>query len=299
MAHPVRPASYMKIDNFYTLTVYEKGAEVIRMYHTLLGKAGFRKGMDLYFARHDGQAVTTDDFFAAMTDANGDNDISRLKNWYSQAGTPALKCTRAHDSLDGTFSLTLEQVLPRTPDDADGAKTAQLIPVAVGLIGADGKDLAVDVAAVVVSGEEGGSGSSATATAEGGGTVVLRLNAMKATFTFKGVAAAPVPSVLRGFSAPVKLEMYPPLSADELLFTLANDVDAFNRWESAQILSRGIMTRSVARLGADAVQPGADVGAAVKADDTWEPFVAACRGIIAVRRGGLTDTRRRARARTV
>ena len=131
-------------------------------------------------APDDRQAVTTDDFFAAMTDANDGNDISRLKNWYSQAGTPALKCAYAHDAAAKTFTLTLEQVLPKTPDNPDAAKEAQLIPVAVGLIGTDGKDLVVDVAAVAVSGEEGGSGSSATATEGSGGTVVLRLNAMKA-----------------------------------------------------------------------------------------------------------------------
>jgi len=136
--------------------------------------------MDLYFARHDGQAVTTDHFFAAMTDANGGNDISRLKKWYTQAGTPTLKCARSYDAAAQTYSLTLEQVLPKTPD-MDGAKTAQLIPVTVGLIGAGGADLALGD--VSVSGEEGGEGSAATVTGEG--AVVLRLNAMKATFTFK------------------------------------------------------------------------------------------------------------------
>jgi aminopeptidase N len=282
MAHPVRPASYMKIDNFYTLTVYEKGAEVIRMYHTLLGKAGFRKGMDLYFERHDGQAVTTDDFFAAMTDANGGNDISRLKLWYSQAGTPTVTCTRVYDAAAQTFSLTLEQVLPKTPD-SDATKEAQLIPVAVGLIGPDGKDLAIVGTEVLVSGEEGGTGSAAVS-GENAGTVVLRLNAMKATFTFQGIAAEPVPSVLRGFSAPVKLEISPAFSTDHLLFVLANDADPFNRWEASQILARGIMTRTVARMGAAAAAPGADadvaVRAAVTSDDAWGRFTAACRGII-------------------
>ena len=171
-------------------------------------------------------------------------------------------------------------MLPKTPDNPDGVKEAQLIPVAVGLIGADGKDLVVDVAGVAVSGEEGGSGSSATATEGSGGTVVLRLNAMKATFTFKDVADKPVPSVLRGFSAPVKLEMSPPLSADDLLFTLANDADPFNRWEASQVLSRGIMTRTIAKMGAEAAKPGADVSAAVKSDDAWDRFAAACKGII-------------------
>ena len=125
----MRPASYMKIDNFYTLTVYEKGSEVIRMYHTLLGEAGFRAGTDLYFQRHDGQAVTCDDFFQAMSDANPGCDIGALKNWYSQAGTPTVICERAYDADAKTYSLTLTQVLPSTPDTGgDGAKAAQLIP---------------------------------------------------------------------------------------------------------------------------------------------------------------------------
>lgn len=214
------------------------------------------------------------------TQLKGGNDISRLKNWYAQAGTPTLKCTPTYDAAAQTFSLALEQVLPKTPDTGgDSEKVAQLIPVAVGLIGPDGKDLAIDAADVAVSDEVGGDGSIATAAEPG--TVVLRLNAMKATFTFKGVASEPVPSILRGFSAPVKLEMTPPVSTDNLLFTLANDSDPFNRWEAAQVLSRGIMTRVIKAMGAVAAEPGADVAGAVKADDAWERFVAACRGIIA------------------
>ena len=114
MAHPIRPSSYMKIDNFYTLTVYEKGAEVIRLYHTLLGERGFRKGMDLYFERHDGCAVTCDDFFAAMRDANEEVDIEALHNWYHQAGTPVVRCERKFDTTNGTYVLTFEQHLPTT-----------------------------------------------------------------------------------------------------------------------------------------------------------------------------------------
>jgi aminopeptidase N len=157
MAHPVRPASYMKIDNFYTLTVYEKGAEVIRMYHTLLGKGGFRKGMDLYFQRHDGQAVTTDDFFAAMSDANAGVDISRLKHWYAQAGTPTLKCARSYDAQKKTYALTFTQSLPSTPDDGGDAerKVAQLIPIALGLVAADGANLDMTKISCVVGDESG------------------------------------------------------------------------------------------------------------------------------------------------
>ena len=245
MAHPVRPASYMKIDNFYTLTVYEKGSEVIRMYHTLLGEAGFRAGTDLYFQRHDGQAVTCDDFFQAMSDANPGCDIGALKNWYSQAGTPTVICERAYDADAKTYSLTLTQVLPATPDTGgDGAKAAQLIPVKVGLVDAStGKDL--DVSSGVVTVTSPGSTSTCVPCPGDAGSVVLRLNDTSATFTFTSVDAEPVPSVLRGFSAPVRLTMDPPLGADELLFQLAHDSDPFNRWEAAQKMAREIMRRAI------------------------------------------------------
>ena len=302
MAHPVRPASYMKIDNFYTLTVYEKGAEVIRMYHTLLGESGFRRGMDLYFERHDGSAATVDDFFDAMSDANGGVDISRLKNWYSQAGTPTVRCEPSYDEAARTFSLTLEQILPVTPDDGgDAPKAPQLIPIAVGLLSpTSGSDLALDPSRVTVVDEIGGVGKSAAVASEGdAGTLVLRLDAKKATFVFADVSEPPVPSVLRGFSAPVKLEMCPPASPDHLLFALANDSDTFNRWEAAQTLARGVVVRATRALvgdddpeGAAFVASDASDAAAlalITSDPAWSRFAEACKIVVADAARGKVD----------
>ena len=186
MAHPVRPDSFVEINNFYTVTVYEKGAEVVRMYQTLLGREGFRKGMDLYFARHDGQAVQCDDFRAAMADANG-RDLKQFERWYSQAGTPVVLAKSRYDAAARRFELTLAQRCPPTPGQAQ--KLPFHIPVAVGLLGNSGKDMAL-----TVEGEERGS------------TVVLELTQAEQTFTFSNVAEKPVPSILRDFSAPVVLE---------------------------------------------------------------------------------------------
>uniref|UniRef100_A0A7S0I8S7 Uncharacterized protein n=1 Tax=Micromonas pusilla TaxID=38833 RepID=A0A7S0I8S7_MICPS len=281
MAHPIRPESYIKMDNFYTVTVYEKGAEVVRMYETLLGKDGFRKGMDLYFERHDGQAVTTDDFFQAMSDANPGCDIGKLKNWYSQAGTPTVTCERAYDAGAKTYSLTLTQVLPKTPDTGgDQPKVAQLIPVKVGLVDAKtGKDLDVSGNVSVTS---AGSTSTCVPVPGDAGSVVLRLNDMSATFTFAGVESEPVPSVLRGFSAPVKLAVTPALTADELLFQLAHDSDPFNRWEAAQKMAREIMCRAIRSTwheGKTELASDEDAAEAVTADAAWGKFVDACKGI--------------------
>jgi len=224
MAHPVRPASYMKIDNFYTLTVYDKGAEVIRMYQTLLGVEGFRKGMDLYFERHDGQAVTTDDFYKAMEDANN-TSLGTFKLWYSQAGTPTLKVSTEYNKELKTFSLTCSQTLPDTPDFS-GKKEPQLIPIAVGLVGSDGKDMTLKSVS---------EGNNPVQDIKGGAsTHVLRLTKWNQTFTFHNIAEKPIPSVLRNFSAPVKLTCEQ--SDEELIFLLANDSDAFNRWEAGQRL---------------------------------------------------------------
>jgi aminopeptidase N len=230
MAHPIRPESFMKIDNFYTLTVYDKGAEVIRMYHTLLGRDGFRKGMDLYFKRHDGQAVTTDDFYSAMEDAN-ETSLGTFKLWYKQAGTPTVKVTTQYDEAAKTFTLNCSQELPKTPDN-DAEKLAQLIPISVGLVGPDGKDL------VLTSVQEG----SGPAVDIGKVTThVLKLTDWNQTFTFKDVAVKPIPSVLRDFSAPVKLVIEQ--SDEELKFLLANDSDAFNRWEAGQRLVTGLIMK--------------------------------------------------------
>ncbi|QLJ15804.1 aminopeptidase N [Pseudomonas putida] len=217
MAHPVRPDSFIEISNFYTLTVYEKGAEVVRMVRTLLGSEGFRKGSDLYFERHDGQAVTTDDFIKAMEDANG-VDFTQFKRWYSQAGTPRLEVSEAYDAAAQTYSLTFRQSCPQTPDKAE--KLPFVIPVELGLLDAAGNDLPLQLA-----GEDAAQGTSR----------VLSVTEAEQTFTFQGIQAKPLPSLLRGFSAPVKLSF--PYDRDQLMFLMQHDSDGFNRWEAGQQLS--------------------------------------------------------------
>lgn len=217
MAHPVRPDSFIEISNFYTLTVYEKGSEVVRMIHTLLGAEGFRKGTDLYFERHDGQAVTCDDFVKAMEEANG-VDLTQFKRWYSQAGTPRLVVEDAYDAAARTYSLTFRQSCPATPGQTE--KLPFVIPVELGLLDAAGNDLPLRLA-----GE---------AKAEGGNRVIAVTEAEQ-TFTFVDVAEKPLPSLLRGFSAPVKLSF--PYSRDQLMFLMQHDSDGFNRWDAGQQLS--------------------------------------------------------------
>ncbi|UVK84679.1 aminopeptidase N [Pseudomonas sichuanensis] len=217
MAHPIRPDSFIEISNFYTLTVYEKGAEVVGMVHTLLGAEGFRKGSDLYFERHDGQAVTTDDFIKAMEDANG-VDLSQFKRWYSQAGTPRLEVSEAYDAAAQRYSLTFRQSCPPTPGQAE--KLPFVIPVALGLLDAEGNDLPLRLA-----GESATSGTSR----------VLSVTEAEQTFTFEGIASKPLPSLLRGFSAPVKLSF--PYDRDQLMFLMQHDSDGFNRWEAGQQLA--------------------------------------------------------------
>ena len=222
-AHPVRPASYEEMNNFYTMTVYEKGAEVVRMYHTLLGEEGFQKGMKLYFQRHDGQAVTCDDFRAAMADANGIN-LDQFALWYSQAGTPVLE---AEGRLkNNVFELTIKQTIPPTPDMAD--KQPMMIPVKIGLLNRNGEAVAFDY-----------QGKRAT-------EAVLLLTEAEQTFPLEGVTEAVVPSLLRGFSAPVHLNY--PYSDDDLLLLLAHDSDAFTRWEAAQTLYRRAVAANLAAL---------------------------------------------------
>ena len=222
-AHPVRPASYEEMNNFYTMTVYEKGAEVVRMYHTLLGEEGFQKGMKLYFQRHDGQAVTCDDFRAAMADANGIN-LDQFALWYSQAGTPVLE---AEGRLkNNVFELTIKQTVPPTPDMAD--KQPMMIPVKIGLLNRNGEAVAFDY-----------QGKRAT-------EAVLLLTEAEQTFLLEGVIEAVVPSLLRGFSAPVHLNY--PYSDDDLLLLLAHDSDAFTRWEAAQTLYRRAVAANLAAI---------------------------------------------------
>ncbi|MDI3513622.1 MAG: aminopeptidase [Rhodocyclaceae bacterium] len=215
MAHPIRPDSYQEINNFYTATVYEKGAEVIRMLHTLLGPEGFRNGMDLYFSYFDGQAVTCDDFVEVMSEANNGFDLDQFMRWYEQAGTPRVRAHGDWDAAAGAYTLTLAQSTPATP--GQHAKLPLVIPVALGLIGPDGRDRPLQL--------EGEAQPGAT-------TRVLRLDEAEQRFRFVGLEAEPVPSLLRGFSAPVILE----LDEDDarLAFRIAHDADPFNRWDAAQ-----------------------------------------------------------------
>ena len=243
MAHPVRPESYVEINNFYTVTVYEKGAEVVRMYQTLFGREGFRRGMDTYFERHDGQAVGCDDFRRALGDANG-RDLAQFERWYSQAGTPRITVRSAHDAAARTYTLTLaqrpgnaaSQTAESGKDSSAVASAAQgplLIPFALGLVGRDGADLALKLAGV-------------PAPAAPPATMVLELTDTEQTWTFVDVPQRPLPSLLRNFSAPVIVE-YDYADA-ELAFLLAHDSDPFNRWEAGQRLA----TRALIELAAHA-----------------------------------------------
>ncbi|HEY6872065.1 MAG TPA: aminopeptidase N [Geobacteraceae bacterium] len=217
MAHPVRPDSYMEINNFYTATVYHKGAEVIRMLRTLLGPEKFRAGMDLYFERHDGKATTIEDFVQAMADAGG-RDLARFSRWYCQAGTPELAAEGAFDGASGTFTLTVRQSTPPTPGEPD--KLPLHIPLALGLLGGDGRELPVTPAGEDVPGPA---------------TRVVELREAEETFTFTGLEAAPVPALLRGFSAPVRLAY--PYCHDDLVLLMAHEPDPFCRWEAGQTLA--------------------------------------------------------------
>jgi aminopeptidase N len=259
MAHPVRPDSYVEINNFYTPTVYNKGAEVIRMIHTLLGPDNYRKGTDLYFQRHDGQAVTCDDFVAAMADASG-VDLSQFQLWYRQAGTPELDVTGAHDPATQTYRLTVRQTVPPTPGQP--TKLPMHIPLVVGLLGPDGADLPLRLV-----GED----------AAGGTSRILHVTAETQTFVFQDVAIRPVPSLLRGFSAPVKLKT--DLSDADLTFLMAHDSDAFNRWEAGQILGGRILLGLVAdqQAGRALVLPDSYVAAVAKVleDADQDPAFAA------------------------
>ena len=217
MAHPVRPDEYLEINNFYTATVYEKGAEVIRMQHTLLGPSRFQHGMGLYFERHDGQAVTCDDFVQAMEDASvaaAGPDLKQFRRWYGRAGTPVVKVAGRYDAAAATYTLDVEQRMPATT--GQDTQEPLHIPLAVGLVGPDGADLPL---------RQDGDVASAT-------TRVLSLTRERQQFVFRDVAVRPVPSLLRGFSAPVRLEF--DYTEAELAFLAAHDSDAVNRWDAAQ-----------------------------------------------------------------
>ena len=214
LSHPIRPEAYIEINNFYTLTVYEKGAEVVRMLHTLLGSEGFRAGSDLYFQRHDGQAVTCDDFVNAMADANK-TDLNQFKRWYSQAGTPVIHVTQHYDESAKTLTLELEQ-------HSNSPEPLQ-IPIKIGLLNTDGSP-----AEILLDNSETGSDE-----------VILQLTADKQRFVFNELTEQPVVSLLRGFSAPVKLNLEQ--SLEELAFLLSYDKDSFNRWEAGQKLASNII----------------------------------------------------------
>ncbi|MEL7152988.1 MAG: aminopeptidase N, partial [Pseudomonadota bacterium] len=209
LAHSVRPEEYIEINNFYTATVYEKGAEVIRMLHTLIGPEAYRKGTDLYFERHDGQACTIEDWLKVFEDATG-RDLSQFALWYRQAGTPKVTVAEDWDEIDGVYTLTLSQQVPDTPGQTD--KAPHVIPVALGLISRDGEELMP--------------------------TEVLELKQAEQVFRFSGLPSQPVPSLLRGFSAPVTLDPARPM--EYLLVLLAHDADPFNRAEAGRAIGLDI-----------------------------------------------------------
>ncbi len=220
-AHPVRPSEYVEINNFYTATVYEKGAQVVRLYHTLLGHDGFRRGMDRYFERFDGQAVTVDDFRAAMAEANG-RDLEFLRPWYTEAGTPEVRVSEHYDPARAEYRLDFSQHTPATPGQA--SKQPVPIPLRMQLYGADGAALPLRLLdEPVAAGEQR----------------VLLLGSASASFTFADISEPPVPSLLQDFSAPVRLRFEEP--ARRAAFRLAHDQDPFNRWEAAQNLAERLI----------------------------------------------------------
>ncbi len=226
LAHPVRPASYIEINNFYTATVYEKGAEVCRMLQTLLGRDGFRKGLDLYFERHDGEAVTVEDFVAAMADANA-RDLSQFMLWYTQSGTPELACSLDYDPHAKTARLAVSQIVSPTP--GQNKKVPMLIPLKMGLIGANGDELPL---------------KSDGAAHDG----LLEVTDREQVFEFRDIPSPPTPSLLRGFSAPVRLTIS--LDPAQIEFLMIHDKDPFNRWQAAQTYATNLMT-AAAREGGD------------------------------------------------
>ncbi len=234
MAHPVRPDSYVEINNFYTATIYEKGAELVRMMQTLVGRDGFARGMALYFQRHDGQAVTCDDFAQAIADANPESELARqlepFKRWYSQAGTPRVSARGRYDAPSRTYTLSIEQ--SSLPSPGQPEKLPFVIPVALGLVGRDGRALPLQLER-----EEQPQGTER----------VLVLNEPRSFYTFINVDVEPVPSLLRGFSAPVVLLDH--LGDAELLTLLQHDPDPFNRWEAGQRLA---MNRLLAAIQGEA-----------------------------------------------
>jgi aminopeptidase N len=259
LAHPVRPDSYISIDNFYTPTVYNKGAELVRMIHTLIGKEGFRRGMDLYIRRHDNHAATIEDFVAAMQDAGG-VDLGQFKRWYEQAGTPEITIEDRWDAASRSYELTAQQKVPPTPGQPD--KLPMLIPLAMGLIGPEGAELPTRL-----------EDEAASRT----GTRVLPLAGLRQSFRFVDVPAPPVPSLLRGFSAPVKLKNVP---IDRLKFLAVHDTEPFARWEAGQQVATKILLDRIAdhQRGESPAPLDSDLIAAMRrilADGNRDPAFAA------------------------
>jgi aminopeptidase N len=257
LAHPVRPELYKEINNFYTTTIYEKGSEVVRMVHTLIGPEKFRTGMDLYFQRHDGEAATVEQFIQCFADVSG-RDMTQLMLWYSQAGTPEVTVTTRYDAARKTCTLECRQSLAPTPNQPD--KKPMVIPLVTGLVGKDGRNLPL----VLANGK----------TVERG---VLELTEPSHTFEFTGIAERPVLSINRGFSAPIKLVT--DLDTGDLAFLAAHDNDAFNRWQALQTVSTRLLIDNVAALRAGKTPRGDDklieAVAAILNDAALEPaFVA-------------------------
>jgi aminopeptidase N len=254
LAHPVRPETYKEINNFYTSTVYEKGAEVVRMVQTLIGRDKFRAGMDLYFARHDGEAATVEQFIQCFADASG-RDMSQFKRWYRQAGTPEVTVSGRFDAARQTYTLEARQSVPPTPGQP--VKEPMVIPLGLGLVGKDGRDLPL-----------------ASPHVEHG---VLVLSEPSLTVEFAGIKERPVASINRGFSAPIKLNS--DLSGDDLAFLAAHDSDPFNRWQALQTISTRLLIDNVVALKAGETPRGGDkltaALAAILGDAKLEPaFVA-------------------------
>ena len=227
LAHPVRPASYMEINNFYTATVYEKGAEIVRMMHTLVGPEAFRKAMDLYFERHDGEAATVENFVDCMADASG-RDFDQFFRWYEQAGTPQIVAETSYDSKAQIYDLSLTQATPDTPGQTN--KKPQHIPLGIGLIDTNGADMPLDL-------EDIGPLERP----------IVELTKQTQKFRFKNVTQRPVLSLNRGFSAPVKITAG--LPSGDRLFMMANDNDPFNRWESGQNVARRLILENNGGIG--------------------------------------------------
>jgi aminopeptidase N len=225
LAHPVRPEIYHEINNFYTSTIYDKGAEVVRMIKALLGAGLFRKGMDLYFKRHDGHAATVEQFVRCFADVSG-RDMTQFMRWYAQAGTPEVKVAPQYDARAKTYRLDMAQATPPTPGQPN--KDPRVIPLAIGLVGRDGADLPLMLDGRPLTGS------------------VLELTQASQAFVFTDIAERPIPSLNRGFSAPIKLTL--PLEPDELRFLAAHDSDPFNRWQAVQTLAMSLLTANVATL---------------------------------------------------